>query len=308
MSFQTPPAHGGVSLFGLRDFVGAIGRTPGSVFAAPFSRQSSPSTLYGARMRSRTERSRGLKTTGIRASDALAIATLLATTLACKALAKRDEPPPPPSITATASAAPAASARFAGVKEKLERISELEGKLPARVTEKLKAPPSANAMWAGTRPKLLVAWVVPDRLDEQRSNLTEIRFANSSSAYVSAYLARDTEPAKLTADDVRALDSCSEFQTVLFLRPKSYKHPTIAEGTTDFTPGSISADLFLYDLTTNELLGSFSVSAKSSERFKSRQGDLHPASDDLSYNLLDAIAARWEKLTKNTDFPKSSRP
>lgn len=245
-------------------------------------------------------------------SRATVVAALVLALPACKLLAKKkggDDGGPPASTGATptlATGAPTPKPQ-AAAKQKVARISELERKLPARPTETLKPPPPGALKVGGSRPTLAVIWVVPDSLEKHRFDLMDIRFDESGSTETTCYLAADKAPADVKSDEGSAFEACAGFKYVMLIRPKAYTAPNDKDDRT-FTPGSVDADVFLFEVDSGSALGGFGVRAKNSERFKAKAGELHPAAQDLGFNLQDAIASRWEKLAKNTEFPKADRP
>jgi hypothetical protein len=204
------------------------------------------------------------------------------------------------------SAAPPQRSAQAVAAPKVKRISDLENAPPPRPSESLKPLDNGPLQVGGDHPTLAIITVVPDRLEKVRYDVIDIRFDESESAETKCYLAMDTAPSKLTAEQSSALEVCAGFKYVLLLRVKAFKKPEDSSSG-GFTPGFVDEDAFLYNVDTGAPLGGFSVKAKNSVHFKTEASELHPAAKDLGWNLQDAIATRFEKLGKPS-FPHAARP
>ena len=210
------------------------------------------------------------------------------------------------SVTVRAPAPdPSAVSVLADAKTKMTAIKAREDSLPKKPSESLKPLDNGAMAVGGAKPNVAILWVVPESLNQ--FEVMSSYFDESDHMATTCYVEEDKAWSDIKSEDRTALEVCAGFKYALFVRVNAYTKPTDDVTNDTFTPGSIDADLFLYNVDTGAALGGFAAKATSSKRFLVKGFELDAAGKDLGQNLQDAIATRWEKLAKTKDFPRATR-
>ncbi|HZO15450.1 MAG TPA: hypothetical protein VFB62_19395 [Polyangiaceae bacterium] len=225
-----------------------------------------------------------------------------------------DEPAPPAAKTTTAKAAPSASASAAAddSPEKLQAINKpkfdwhykMKEIAPATAPGSLKPLDNGPFSFAADAPTVGMDFDSPDSIPS--GDVVDYRFMDDlvSTSTVCALAYEATPPLK--DEQIAALKKCANFKYFVKVFVRTLVKPEVVGG--QFKKGSMSGDVFVFNIDQKTFLGGFSFQATNSDKveFKNMAGeDVEAVQKDLADNAQNAVAERWEALTKTQDFPRA---
>jgi hypothetical protein len=221
----------------------------------------------------------------------------------------RGSSPAPPPVATTPTIDPAAEGEkaLAATKAKFDKLYTLKDKYAARPSESMKPLDNGPFSLTGAAPTAFIDWEHPDSISS--SDMFDVRFlSEESSLETSCSLASGKSKfQELDADEKNVIGRCAGAKYIVVANMTSLVKPQRTG--TGFSGGSASAQIYLFNIDTLSLLGSFAVSAKSSDTvsFNMNGGydaDTKALYKDLGDNLQRAVADRWKALLKSDDFAR----